>query len=557
MVLKPNRTSFIIFAPSLIWLFFQLYYNGLFYTTVDDLLIQDIVRGAYTGGAWDGVFISPILSVPLSCLYSCVPGINWLGCLYFFVMLTSMIVSDLILCFACKDDLKNAFFSSIVAFICWYQMWLNFSFTTVAYGAAIAGGLVLIAVMNNGRYSRGLIVTGVLLIVLGSIIRVDVLLSIVLVLMPWGILSFLGSRSWKGIAIIAFLLTLYLGVTIIGKCIVSVSETEKAYHRWNTVRSELGDFMTPEDVLSTGVWNEDETKCFYEQIQYDKDVYNEEQAELIISRKKNEGIVGRITNTIDNLTVIFNELRHPRRYENIYWFLLIVLVVVTCFVRGRFDGTAIMVLLGFLVTLGVFAWIGRFLYRTMMPGGVFATLILLYFCDNSTHIEIKHKKYLYLGIVFTAGVLLLMVTTHIPYQRDRASQFDDRNLEAIEYFADHQNNLYLAAQSEAFGIANCVPVFAVPSYEKANLIGNWNMYSESYYGIADSYGISEPDHLVKNIPDSDNIRLIARVSDGVPDCFIGFIRSHSGNENISTELEDTFHTVWMGDWGVYKVVSME
>ena len=97
MTQRIKKNSFILFVPGLCWVIFQIFVKGLYYKTVDDLIIQDIVRGAFTGGAWDGVFISTLLCMPLSLIYSLVPGINWLGFFYVSVMLFSMIISDFFL----------------------------------------------------------------------------------------------------------------------------------------------------------------------------------------------------------------------------------------------------------------------------------------------------------------------------------------------------------------------------------------------------------------------------------------------------------------------------
>jgi len=88
---------------------------------------------------------------------------------------------------------------------------------------------------------------------------------------------------------------------------------------------------------------------------------------------------------------------------------------------------------------------------------------------------------------------------------------------------------------------------------RANLIGNWNVYTGSYYAIGDSYGLKDPNHLVRSIPGSDTIRLVSRTEDGVSDYFMQFISEHSGKADVHAELEDTFYTVWMGEWGVYAI----
>ncbi len=93
----------------------------------------------------------------------------------------------------------------------------------------------------------------------------------------------------------------------------------------------------------------------------------------------------------------------------------------------------------------------------------------------------------------------------------------------------------------------------MPSYDKANLIANWNNFSGSYYALTESYGIADPYHLVSEIPGSDTIRLVATMESGVPDYLIEFINEHSDSKDVHVVLEDTFTTVWMGEWGVYAI----
>lgn len=560
---KKHRFNifFFVLFPSFFICAVLLFYNGLYYATVDDLVIQDIVRGAFTGGAWDGVFISPLLSYPLSMAYGSITNVNWLGLFYISVMLGSMLASGLVFSECCRGDIKKAVLAGLILFICWYQILWHFSFTTVAYSSDIAGILMLLYIIwNKGRgvFEKkweliAWITVGILLIVIGSLIRSDTIISMIIILFPVVAYRLLKYREYRGGLLVLGLVVLYVSVLFIGRMIVSTSDVENSYKRWNQVRSDIGDYMSKEETLEAGIWDEDETDCFFEQIQYDKDIYNYENARAISSRYKQRGIDQKVRAALYNLRVLLNDMRHPRRYENIHVVVLIAVVAYACFLLKHVDADIIMVLVGFVTTLVAFAWIGRFLYRTIMPGGIFATLLVLLVFLMETDGRGERRLILSIGMIATAFLVVFMMIIHVPYRKDRAGQYDRSNLQAIEYFAEHQDKLFLAAQSEAFGIANCVPVTNVPYNDIANLTGNWNMYSESYYAIAEHYSVDDPDHLVRSIPNSDIIRLVARKEDGVPDYFMRFISEHSGKEDVHAELEDTFHTVWMGEWGVYAI----
>ena len=553
--------SFIVLFPSAILCIVMIFCNSLYYATVDDLVIQDIVRGAFTGGAWDGVFISPLLSYPLSIAYRSINNVNWLGLFYISVMFGSIIASGLVFSKYCRGDFRKAVLSGWILFICWYQILWHFSFTTVAYSSDIAGILMLLYIIwdrkgdsfeKRWKLIAG-IAAGVLLIFVGILIRSSAIISMIIILFPVVAYRLLKYREYRGGLLVLGLVVLYVSVLFIGRMIVSTSDVENSYKRWNQVRSDIGDYMSKEETLEAGIWDEDETDCFFEQIQYDKDIYNYENARAISSRYKQRSIDQKIKDALYNLRILLSDIRHPRRYENIHVVVLIAVVAYACFLLKHVDADIIMVLVGFVTTLVAFAWIGRFLYRTIMPGGIFATLLVLLVFLMETDGRGERRLILSIGMIAAAFLVVFMMIIHVPYRKDRAGQYDRSNLQAIEYFAEHQDKLFLAAQSEAFGIANCVPVTDVPYNDIANLTGNWNMYSESYYAIAEHYSVDDPDHLVRSIPNSDIIRLVARKEDGVPDYFMRFISEHSGKEDVHAELEDTFHTVWMGEWGVYAI----
>ena len=562
---KKQRFNIFFFAlfPSFFICAVLLFYNGLYYATVDDLVIQDIVRGAFTGGAWDGVFISPLLSYPLSIAYRSINNVNWLGLFYISVMFGSILASGLVFSKYCRGDFRKAVLSGLILFICWYQILWHFSFTTVAYSADIAGILMLLYTIWDKRVDSfakrweliAWIAAGVLLIFVGILIRSSTIISMIIILFPVVAYRLVRYREYKGMLLMLGLALLYLGISLIGNGIVSTSEIEESYERWNQARSDIGDYMSKEETLEAGIWDEDETDCFFEQIQYDKDIYNYENARAISSRYKQRSIDQKIKDALYNLRILLSDIRHPRRYENLYVVVLLAAVVYACIMLKHMDADIIMLLIGFIITLVAFAWIGRCLYRTIMPGGIFATLLVLLILLMEADGKDVHRWTLSIGMIAAVFLAFFMMVIHVPYRRDRAGQYDRANLQAIEYFAEHQNKLFLAAQSEAFGIANCVPVTDVPYNDIANLTGNWNMYSESYYDIAEHYNVDDPDHLVRSIPDSDIIRLVARKEDGVPDYFMRFISEHSGKTDVHAELEDTIYTVWMGEWGVYAIKS--
>lgn len=535
----------IIVLPQIVMVLYLLIVNRLYFVTLDDLLIGDIIRGAFSGGEYNAVYPSPVYNILVSGLYSLAPHVGWHGIVLVLIELSAMLGSDYMISYKCHDLLESTFVS-VVLFICWYLMWHHFTYTTVSYSAVICAGVSLFFFLTDDSTKIGLKLLCSVYILLSIIVRRDVIASMIIIAFPMLVWRTIKERRIRYICVLVVLGFVYLLAGVITDGLIKVIENDD--YEWNGSIEYIGDHMDKKEIYDAGVWDDCEIECFYEQIMYDKDVYSMEKAKEVADYSKHRPFNEKLSIALERLISILNDLRHPKRYENIYFVLLVLLAILNCLVGRKYIADTAMLSLGFLLTLVVFAYINRYLYRTVMPGGVL-TIMLLLMVGRVT----GGRRLEYIGTAMCLGVLILMIVTGIPYRADRASQFDPQNTEAAEYFADHQDKLYLAAQSEAFGLMNCIPAMSVPPYERANLIGNWNMYTGSYYAIVDSYGLKDPDHLVRSIPDSDTIRLVARTEDGVPDYFMKFISEHSGKENVHAELEDTFYTVWMGEWGIYSV----
>ena len=536
----------LIVLPQFMLISYILVVHGLFYVTLDDLLISDVIRGAFQGGSWNSTYTSPIFSIMMSHLYEIWPQVSWCGYTYVAIELLSMVFIDNILYYNAKS-INMTLFYSITSFICWYQMWWHFTYTTVAYAAATASILYMYILVIERKVQKPLcLLPSIILFLFGTLIRREVIASVIIILGPFLVWKTLSTKLYTPLILLLFVVLMYFGVGY--NAIKKTSDIEWEYTKWDSVRQDVADHHNKEDILATKVWNEYETDCFYEQIEYDRDVYNLEKAKQVQKVLNDIPLSKRLKITVDNTLFILNQYRHPKRYENTYVYLIVMLSVIA-FIFDRSHVIDFLILdFGFIFTIIVFSYINRFQYRVAMPGGILAILFIL--CT----IAPCYKNFVkYIPVIVLLLESFVMIVLHIPYRADRASQYLPQNKVAMTYQAENSDKLFLAAQTEAFGLANCVPVLEVPSYTKANLIGNWNMYSESYYSIVKSYGIYDPDHLVKSIPGSNIIRLIAKTKDGVPDYFIEFIKERSGKNNIRVDLEDTFNTIWMGEWGIYAI----
>lgn len=546
MANKKKTFGYILIAlPQIVMVLYLLIFSGLYYATLDDLLIGDIIRGAFTGGEYNAVYPSPVYNILVSGLYSIAPHIGWHGVVLLLIEFSAMLVTDYMISNKCHDLLESVFASGVLI-VCWYLMWHHFTFTTVSYSAVICAGVALYCILQADQWNRAHVVIFAVSILMSILVRREVIASLIIIVTPFFLWRLVRDKQMRFLRLLAVLVVVYGMSGVLNSGLIKVLENEG--YEWNESLEYIANHMDKQEIYDAGVWDESEIECFYEQIMYDKDVYSMENANEVAAFSRRRPFVEKLSIALGRLISILNDLRHPKRYENICFVLLVLIAVLNCLAGRRYMADTAMLALGFLLTLVVFAYINRYLYRTVMPGGVLTIMLLLMaggLMDNSRLERI--------GTAMCLGVLIMMMVTGIPYRADRASQFDAQNIEAAEYFADHQDKLYLAAQSEAFGLMNCIPAMSVPPYEKANLIGNWNMYTGSYYAIVDSYGLKDPDHLVRSIPNSDTIRLVARTETGVPDYFIQFISEHSGKADVHAELEDTFYTVWMGEWGVYRV----
>jgi len=168
----------------------------------DDPIMMWLVSGAYTGEPESyAVFIHPILSWVFAKLYTFLPQINWYPITWFLVMYFSLL--NLIWCIwkSNADKLSNTFYSLfLVAFVIHFLFFLQFS---IVAAFAIASGLTarILKFSNSaisressslnlgwGKYLR--FYKSDALIVLGALIRIEVLFLFLSGIVVLGLITF-------------------------------------------------------------------------------------------------------------------------------------------------------------------------------------------------------------------------------------------------------------------------------------------------------------------------------------------------------------------------------
>jgi len=546
-VLKKRNRIILYVIPKAFYLLWLFFCHGLYYVTCDDVVINSMAAGGWGEPTQYLCVESPVLGYLTQLLFRICPDINWLGVIYVGLMLAGTVMIDILLAEK-ESSFPETCLMSVVTWNCCFLLWSYFTFTIVSYTCAIAGMLWCMEAVKRKQYLPR-ILPGMLLLTSGMLIRATSVYSLIIVIGFYAVYELLFRKNWRFMLLCIFIVAEVNIVKQTDRILNEQSNIQMEYRIWNSARSAVGDYLTPEQVAESRNFSDAGIQAFYGAFLWDRELYSSEKLREVKAVNMPELRKNNFLRFYLEFVNIWKDLTGWNDYYSYYFILFSIILLFEIF-RG--DGhlrEILLVCAGALSTRFLFFVLGRTVYRVLMPGYLFAILCIL--CLSQRFRKKSRSVIVYLTAILVMDIFLLRA--FYVSQTDTNWVYEKSNYKVLEYLSENKDKLFLHCTGIAYSLemAKTVPEFSGKDYT-SNLIGNWNIYSDSYYKFLENYNIYNPDRLVLDFPDSDVIRLVMTGGQELPDYIIEFIEERTGLK-VTAKLEESITGTGYGDWNIYSI----
>lgn len=487
--------------------------GDLVYATNDDTTMVAIAGGGYGKPSEYIVNMHFVIGKLLKQLFIHFPIINWMTVLFVFLIFFSAININSFLFKNAKFSSIKYFFYSIINAICFLLIINYFTFTVVAYYCAISGTLGLICSIKRVKLNP-IIINSIILITFASLVRAEVLKSIIILFFIIAIFDIFINKSFRYLCVeVIVAIVMFISIWS-NSYYLNTKEVQKDFIKWGELRSEALDCaVVPYDkeIFDSKNISAGQYTALYNGWYYIKDaVSNDVLKELIelngISNKYNTDVAGYIQ-------AHFEYLSSSVSYNNIQqWIFLFILIISILFGVRRSKHIAVCLAISVNLLEMIYFIIQRNPYRVVMPGYIFAILLMLvcfevdYNCRFYKAISKCNKGIIV--IIFIVVMLPVFKYSSIQVSRNNYLYNMERS-NVIKYLEENEDKLYLTLNPEVYTLDICESVWNYAGKKgRWNIIGNWEMYSVPSNELCESYGIKEFDNIAYKAINNKNIYFI-------------------------------------------------
>jgi hypothetical protein len=280
---------FSVLISSVPFALFILFFTPQFMKN-DDVFMLLTVSGYWSGQPDEHmIFSNVIIGGLLKHLYGMIPSINWYSThLYATYYLSTVLISYS--CFKFKPSLMRAVIFLIGFVVLGGYVLLYPTFTTASSMAAQSGIFSIIAFQkDNNQKSWPLAVLGVLMIVLGGLIRVKSMYMILLLSAPLLIWHSWKRGSFRIFILVGIALVLSIGAAYCNKAYYHRDEGWRNFYEYNKTRAMLTDnpnFIYDNEtkaVFNQAGWSPNDYLMFRAWFYEDEDVYSKDKLKTILT----------------------------------------------------------------------------------------------------------------------------------------------------------------------------------------------------------------------------------------------------------------------------------
>jgi len=535
ILLTPWLASLLV-ACALFILYLFVFRPG--YQVDDDITMIQLASG-YLGGTPVPfvVFSNVTLGFLLNLLYQLPTNLNWEVMFFFAVNFLSVwclvyIVFSLPLKFVYK-------FLGILAILLADSLFLlNVTFTTTATFAVISGFVLILSATYNGlRFSRWMLVFGCLLVVAGSLIRIESFLLVLLLIFPpllfiyrFFDIKYLIISSMAAILAVALF---YLFNTLYLK---SFPQWD-SFYAYSDVRSQLQDTprVHPSNVKDTYYdvgWNFNDYKLFMSWFFPDQQLYSLSNLQYLVLH-----IPGTEKNAFSAVASYFYPEPFFDDVDSIPYFFMIAAGFLALAIYPSLRKAIwplILLLLTFLILIFYLIWTEKVPLRVwdsfLATIAVFGSFILLWVKLDADRSRLQPARRIVFDFIVPAllciaslfALYYAVTTTKLNSSRQVAYQNVLSDLRTLQAQGKIQSNALIVSPAMGIPLVWSNPMFLdLPGTQYIEM--GWLTFSPSYYNVLHEFNVQS---LPAGFYQNDNVYLMIKAN--LIESVVEYIFDHAG-----------------------------
>jgi hypothetical protein len=503
------------------------------YQVDDDITMIQLVSGYFGGQPVPFmVFSNVILGFLLNILYRLPTDLNWEILLFFALNFLSVWCLVYIL-FSLPLNSVYKFFGVWVVFLSDGLFLLNITFTTTAAFAVISGFVsILVAAYQGSRFPRRMFIFGGLLILAGSLIRIESFLLVLLLIFPSLLVAYRFFELKKliiGSGIAIFMVALFYLFNIV---YVKSSPQWDSFSTYNDVRSQLQD--TPRVRLSnikdsyTSVgWNFNDFRLFMNWFFPDQGLFSLSNLQYLVLH-----IPGTEKNPFSAALSYFYPQPLFDDLDSFPYFFMIVagLIALVLFPSLRKAlWPLLLLLLTFLVLIFYLIWTEKVPLRVwdsfLATLSVFGLFILLWAKLGEDQSQGKNAFRLVVPVLLSLATLFALyyavALTQLNVARQAAYQNELADLKALQAEGKIQGRALIVSPAMGLPLVWSNPMFLdLPSLQYIEM--GWLTFSPPYYTVLHEFDIQS---LPAGFYQNDNVYIMVKAN--LRDSVVEFIADHA------------------------------
>jgi len=508
------------------------------YQVDDDITMIQIASG-YLGGQPTPflVFSNVALGFLLNFLYQLPTHLNWEILIFFGVHFLSAWCLIYIIFFL---PLKTAYklLGMLIVLLSDSLLLLNITFTTTASFAVICGLVAVLAVTYDGsHFPRRLLIFGGLLILTGSLIRIESFLLVLLLTFP----SFIFIQHWFRLKDwMVSLGVVFLAVVsfyAFNAVYVKSSPQWASFYAYNDVRSLLQDtprvhLLTVKDAYSDVGWNFNDYKLFMSWFFPDEQLYSLPNLQYLVLHNP-----GTERNVLSAALSYFYPKPFFDDMDSTPYFLMMAAGFIALAIHPSLRKAVwplTVLLLTFLILIFYLIWTEKVPLRVwdsfLSTTSVFGLFVLLWAGSKAdpSRSEIEERSRLVFivpTLVCVAGLFALyyaITTTELNIQRQTAYQKILSDIKTLQVQGKIHHNALIVSPALGIPLAWSNPmVLDLPGAQYMEM--GWLTFSPSYYGALHEFNVQS---LPAGLYQSDDIYIMIKAN--LMDSVVEYIFDHTG-----------------------------